>query len=675
MNQLELDMMKGMVSILNEASEAYYNTGNPIMSDEQFDKRLEDLRQFEEETGFILANSPTQNVGAKVLTELKEIEHNHPMLSLEKCHTIEELIKFANNKPLVASIKLDGLTVSIKYENGLLVSAETRGNGYVGSDITEHIKQFSNVPMKINKEGIYIVDGEAIITDEDFAEVNKDGEYKNSRNLASGTLSVLDTSLVAKRRLKFFVWDVIEGGCNDIFENLYNAEELGFDTVPNWSATNLNPKKIQGFIDYVFDYAQEEGLPNDGIVFKFRDIEYGKSLGATSHHFKNGIAYKRKDEVYKTELLDIEWTMGKTGILTPTAIFKAVEIDGTTVERASVHNISILTKLDLHIGDTIEVYKANMIIPQVKRNISADERMSLNKETDYIIIPSTCPICGGETRIKQDNDTKVLVCTNDNCKGKLLGKLTHFVSKNAMDIDGMSEATLEKFIELGWLNSFKDIFTLKDHFTEMVKLDGFGETSVKKLLNSIEESRNTTLDKFLVALSIPNIGKSNAKLMTKKFGSIDFFKNHIYYKYLLYFTDDDNDEYEAYEEFGVDWTTVNGFDEKTHRAINRYIRKNAKDILELLKELKIEVSEKKNNDIDLTGKTFVITGSLTHYKNRDELVGVIESMGGKVSGSVSAKTSYLINNDVNSTSGKNKKAKELGVPIIAEQDFIDMINK
>ena len=658
MNQLELDMMKGMVSILNEASEAYYNTGNPIMSDEQFDMRLEDLRQFEEETGFILANSPTQNVGAKVLTELKEIEHNHPMLSLEKCHTIEELIKFTNNKPLVASIKLDGLTVSIKYENGLLVSAETRGNGYVGSDITEHIKQFSNVPMKINKEGTYIVDGEAIIMDEDFAEVNKDGEYKNSRNLASGTLSVLDTSLVAKRRLKFFVWDVVEGGGASLKDNIIAAQELGFDTVPYWSAFSLDPKKLQSVLDYIFDYAQEEGYPNDGIVFKFEDIEYGKSLGATSHHFKNGIAYKRKDEVYETELLDIEWTMGKTGVLTPTAVFKSVEIDGTTVERASVHNISILTKLDLHIGDTIEVYKANMIIPQVKRNISADERMSLNKETDYIIIPSTCPVCGGETKIKQDNDTKILVCTNDNCKGKLLGKLTHFVSKNAINIDGLSEATLEKFIELGWLNSFKDIYGLDKYGYNMrVQLEGFGERSTEKLLDAIEESRNTTLDRFLYALSIPLVGKSASKTIAKYF---DYdYDNFMDNGVLQYF----------------DWTQLDDFGDTMAKSIDDYFDLNCESVESLAKEFTFENVVEKNNMVDLSGKTFVITGSLTHYKNRDELVGVIESMGGKVSGSVSAKTSYLINNDVNSTSGKNKKAKELGVPIIAEQDFINMINK
>jgi DNA ligase (NAD+) len=371
MNAIELDMMRGMVSILNEASNAYYNTGRPIMTDEQFDARLADLKQLEEETGFVLSNSPTQNVGYKVLTELKEVEHSYPMLSLDKCHTVEELIKFANNKELVASIKLDGLTCRLTYENGVLVRAETRGNGHVGSDITEHVKQFKNVPLKINKEGTYIIDGEAIITDDDFAEVNKDGEYKNSRNLASGTLSVLDTSLVAQRRLRLLGWDVIEGGCNSLKDNLNKARELGFDVVPYWFTINLEPKKLDSTITYIFEYAKEEGLPCDGIVFKFNDIEYGKSLGATSHHFRNGIAYKAKDEVYETKLVDVEFTMGKTGVLTPTAVFEPVEIDGTIVEKASLHNISVMDAIlgkRPYKGQKIWVKKSNMIIPQIVRS-------------------------------------------------------------------------------------------------------------------------------------------------------------------------------------------------------------------------------------------------------------------------------------------------------------------
>ena len=656
MNLIERDIMLGMIDILNEASNAYYNTGNPIMSDEQFDARLRDLQELEKETGVIFSHSPTQTVGAKVLTELKEITHSHPMLSLEKCHTIEELIKFANNNELIASLKLDGLTCSLTYKDGILVSAETRGNGYVGSDITEHVKQFKNVPLKINKEGVYIVDGEAIITDEDFAEINKDNEYKNSRNLASGTLSVLDTSLVAKRKLRFLAWDVIEGGSNSLKDNLNIAKELGFDVVPFWFATNLNPKNLQSNIDYVFDYAKEEGLPCDGIVFKFNDIEYGKSLGKTEHHFKNGIAYKRKDDTYRTKLIDIDWTVGKSGQITPTAIFEPVEINGTTIERASVHNISILTKLDLHIGDTIEVFKANDIIPQVKRNVSADERQALGKESDYIVIPSVCPVCGGNTEIKQDNDSQVLVCTNDNCKGKLLGKLTHFVSKNAMNIDGMSESTLEKFIELGWLNDFKDIYHLKDHYNEMINLDGFGETSVNKLLNAIETSENTTLDKFIFSLSIPLIGKSASKTIAKYFdGDFERFYTEC-----------------CINEFN--FNILDDFGETMNESMRNYISNNFIKIGILARYVNIEKPQTLTNNANLSGLNFVITGSLNHFANRDEATEKIVSAGGKVSGSVSAKTSYLVNNDITSTSGKNKKAKELGITIITEEELIKMLN-
>ena len=659
MNEIEKNIMLGMISILNEASEAYYNTGNPIMTDEQFDARLADLKQFEEETGIVFSHSPTQRVGAKVLNELTEVTHTYPMLSLDKCHTVAELLKFINNKETVASIKLDGLTCRLTYENGLLVRAESRGNGIIGSDITEHIKQFKNVPFKIKKEGTYTIDGEVIITKQDFEEINEDNEYKNPRNLAAGTLSALDTSLVEQRRLRFLGWDIIEGGTNSLKDNLNEAKELSFDIVPFWVNSNstnaLNPKNLQSNIDYVFDYAEDNGFPCDGVVFKFNDIEYGKSLGQTSHHFKNGIAYKRKDDTYKTKLVDIDWTMGKTGTLTPTAIFEPVEIDGTTVERASVHNISILTKLDLHIGDTIEIFKANMIIPQIKRNVSADERMALDKEPDYIVIPSVCPVCGGVAEIKQDNDSKVLVCTNDNCKGKLLGKLTHFVSKNAINVDGLSEQTLEKFIELGWLTCFEDIFTLKDHFTELVKLDGFGETSVTKLLDAIETSKNTTLDRFIYALSIPLIGRSASKTISKFFDG-DF---GVFYRA---FTNP------------FDWTALDDFGETMSESIVNYATNNCNMVRNLAWRFTFEKPQATSNSNRLEGLTFVITGSLEHFANRDEAKEKIEHLGGKVSGSVSAKTSYLVNNDVNSTSGKNKKAKELGISIINEEELIRMLN-
>lgn len=653
MNPIEKDMMLGMISILNQASQAYYS-GNPIMTDAQFDTRLEDLKQLEKETGIVFSNSPTINVGAKILTELNEVTHSVPMLSLEKCHTVEELIKFANNKELVASIKLDGLTCRLTYENGVLVRGETRGNGYVGNDVTEHIKRFKNVPLRIDKQGTYIIDGECIITDEDFAEINQNGEFKNSRNLAAGTLSVLDTSLVAKRKLSFYAWDVIEGGvANKLKDNLNEAKTLDFDVVPSWVATNLDPKNLQDNIDYVFEFAADEGLPNDGIVFKFNDIEYGKSLGATSHHFKNGIAYKRKDDVCETILKDIEWSCGKTGILTPVAIFEAVELEGTTVERASLHNISIMYDLyprSWHSGLMVSVKKCNQIIPQISKVEFRESPCPKRLDPPHI-----CPVCGGNTEIKQDNDSKVLVCTNDNCKGKLLGKLTHFVSKNAMDIEGLSEATLEKFIELGWLNSFEDIYNLKDHSVEMMNLEGFGETSVNKLLNAIEASKNTTIDRFIYALSIPLIGKSASKTISKYFnGDFERFYDEC-----------------CFTEF--DFTVLDDFGETMNESVNKYLKDNAVMIRELAKYMEFEKPQVITNNANLSGLTFVITGSLNHFANRDEVKEKIEVAGGKVSGSVSTKTDYLMCNE-ESSSSKYKKAQSLGIKTINEEELIRMLN-
>lgn len=644
------------VNELNNASEAYYNTGQPIMSDAEFDNKLEELRQWEEKTGIVLSNSPTHNVGATVLDNIKEVTHKTPMLSLEKCHSIEEIIKFANNHNLVASVKLDGLTVRLTYKDGNLVLAESRGNGTVGSDVTEHVKQFTNVPLHINKEGTYIIDGEALIKLDNFAEINTNGEYKNSRNLAAGTLSSLDTSIVKDRKLSWYAWEVVEGdGDNSFYKRLLNAQNLGFDVVPCYNITINEFNQLQIHIDNFINIAEKENLPQDGVVFKFDDVEYGKSLGNTSHHFRNGIAYKIFNDSVETKLVDIEWTMGKTGSLCPTAVFNPIEIEQTIVERASLHNISVMKQIlsNPWIGQHIGVFKANLIIPQI-RWAEEDDKYTKN----YIDIPRTCPICGQPTRIIKDNDSEVLYCTNEDCYGRLLGRLTHAVSKSALNIDGLSESTIEKFINLGWLNSIKDIYNLSDHEDEMKILNGFGKKSVEKLLDSIEKSRNTNLQRFLYSLSIPLLGNSTSK-------DIAEFCGNTFNSFVGALTEGGKDAF----------TSINGIGEALGKSIINYWNKHNEEIMDLAQEFtfsKDEKIEKVEND-KINGKVFVVTGSVHHYANRNELKADIEKSGGKVTGSVTSKTSYLINNDIDSNSSKNKKAKELNIPIITEEQFLSML--
>lgn len=640
---------------LNNASEAYYNTGQPIMSDAEFDNKLEELRQWEEETGIVLSNSPTHNVGATVLDNIKEVIHKTPMLSLEKCHSAEEIIKFANNHNLVASVKLDGLTLRLTYKDGDLVLAESRGNGVVGSDVTEHIKQFTNVPLHINKEGTYIIDGEALIKLDDFAEINKNGEYKNSRNLAAGTLSSLDTSVVKDRKLSWYAWEVVEGDNNNSFYlRLLNAQILEFDVVPCCDVTVDNFSELQICIDNFINIAKEYNLPQDGVVFKFDDVEYGKSLGNTSHHFRNGIAYKIFNDSVETELVDIEWTMGKTGVLTPTAVFKPIEIDGSIVERASLHNISVMKEImdNPWVGQHIGVFKANLIIPQIRWA----EQDNDSKKT-YIHIPNKCPICNHPTKIVKDNDSEVLYCTNENCKGKLLGKLTHVASKNALNIDGLSESTIEKFINLGWLNSIQDIYHLSDHEKEMESLDGFGKKSVEKLLLSIEKSRSVDLDHFLNSLSIQLLGKSASKMIAE---SVDY-EFGIWMKQMAV----GGAEHFKYLP-GVGNALIN--------SLNNYFNEHCSDIWELSKEFTFTTKEKTIlSNTSLNGKTFVITGSLHKFENRDKVKKAIEDCGGKVTGSVSKNTSFLVCNE-DAGSSKSKKAHELGVSIITEEELITMLS-
>lgn len=646
---------------LNSASEAYYNSDNPIMSDYEFDCKYDELKRWEEETGIVLSNSPTQNVGATTLSSIKEVTHKTPMLSLEKCHSTEEIIKFANNHNLVASVKLDGLTVRLTYKNGNLVLAESRGNGVVGSDVTEHVKQFTNVPLHINKKGTYIIDGEALIKLDDFAEINKNGEYKNSRNLAAGTLSSLDTSVVKDRKLSWYAWEVVEGAkeSKSFTFSLIEAEELGLDVVPN-ANLGYSEMDIEEVIEYCFDKAKEYNLPQDGVVFKFDNVEYGKSLGNTSHHFRNGIAYKVFNDSVETILKDIEWSCGKTGILTPVAIFNTVDIDGSEVSRASLHNISIMEEImdSPWIGQKIGIYKANLIIPAVRwaEQLDYDNQNSSNKQ--FLDIPSVCPICGASTKIIKDNDSEVLYCTNEDCKGRLLGKLTHAVSKSALNISGLSESTLNRLIKFGWVTSIKDIYHLSNYKSHMIVLDGFGKRSIEKLLNSIEESRNTNLERFLYALSIPLLGKSASKMIAEAVDrDFDTFidemtmKGAEYFKYLP----------------GIGDVLIN--------SLNTYWKSHYSEIIQLANEFTFEKPNLILDEIPntLQGKTFVVTGSVNHYKNRDELKADIVVHGGTVVGSVSSKTSYLINNDINSTSSKNQKAKSLNIPIISEEDFLKMI--
>lgn len=642
---------------LNRASEAYYNTGQPIMSDLEFDCKFRELKRWEEETGIVLSNSPTQNVGAIVLDSIQKVTHKSPMLSLAKCHSAEEVEQFAKGHTLVASVKLDGLTCRLIYKNGELVRAESRGNGTIGNIITDHVRQFLNIPLHINKEGTYIIDGEALIKTDDFEELNKNGEYKTPRNLASGTLSSLDTSVVKNRKLRWYAWEVVESSKypESFASSLMEANDLGFEAVPfaNLSWAELN---IQEAIDFFLDEAKKENLPQDGVVFKYEDVAYGKSLGSTSHHFNNGIAFKVYNDSVETTLRNIEWSSGKTGILTPVAIFDTVDIEGSEVSRASLHNISVMKEIMGRpwIGQHIGTYKANLIIPAIRW--AEEDNDGLQK--DYLDIPDKCPICGQSTKIVKENDSEVLVCTNDDCKGKLLGKLKHAVGRDALNIDGLSESTIEKFINLGWLKSIKDIYHLSGYEKEMRSLDGFGKRSVEKILNAIEKSRNTSLERFLYSLSIQLLGESASKMISE---AVDYDFNTFIDEMTI-----SGAEYFRY---------LPGIGDSLISSLNTYWKSHYSGILQLANEFTFENPNLILDEIPntLQGKTFVVTGSVNHYKNRDELKADIVAHGGTVVGSVSSKTSYLINNDINSTSSKNQKAKSLNIPIISEEEFLSMI--
>ena len=656
----KIKRLKELTEQLNHYRDSYYNNSESLISDKQYDDLFDELQTLEQETGIVMSNSPTNTVGYEVKSKLEKVKHSHPMLSLNKTKSIDELKKFANNRDCLLMCKMDGLTVLLTYENGELIQAETRGNGEEGEIITHNAKVFENIPLHIDYKEHLEVEGEAIITYDDFERINselaKNERYKNPRNLVSGSVRQLDSNIASKRHIKFIAWKVPYGFVEEtaMQHKLNELLYYNFDVVP-YILLNEN-RDIEDDIKTLKSIAKENSYPIDGLVCSYCNIAYGKSLGMTGHHPKHSLAYKFYDDIYSTELLDVEFTMGKTGVLTPTAIFKPVEIDGTVVERASLHNISIMKELGItHKGQTVNTYKANQVIPQID---SAEPIDSDDELVNIIEIPTKCPICGGTTEIVKDNESEVLMCTNPDCRGKLLGQLSHFVSKNAINIDGLSEQTLQKLIDLGWVKSFPDIYHLFDHKEEMYKLDGFGKKSVDKLLENIEKSRNIELQRFIYALSIPLIGRSASKDIARVcHNDITIFLGMI----------KSNDLYKLVND-------IDGFGDAMYKSLYNYVKLHMSGIEALSEEFMFEKREDNNSKIDLSGKIFVITGSLNHYKNRDELVGVIDLMGGKVSGSVSAKTSFLINNDTESSSSKNKKAKQLGIPIISEQDFINMIS-
>lgn len=643
--------MRELVELLNRAGRAYYQEAREIMDNYEYDKLYDELLNLEKETGTTLSGSPTVHVGYEVLSDLPKERHETPMLSLDKTKEVEDLKEWVGDHKTLLSWKLDGLTIVLTYREGRLFKAVTRGNGEVGEVITNNARVFRNIPLQIPYQGELILRGEAVIGYKEFARINEeiedaDARYKNPRNLCSGSVRQLNNEITAKRSVNFFAFSLVSAAEAD-FENSREKEFLwlrdqGFDVVEYRVVTAEN---LEEAVRWFSDHISENDFPSDGLVAVYDDISYGKSLGRTSKFPRDSMAFKWADEIRETKLCEIEWSPSRTGLINPVAIFEPVELEGTTVSRASVHNISILKALELGIGDTIEVYKANMIIPQIAEN----QTRSGNVE-----IPEVCPVCGGATEVRKVNDAESLYCTNNECQAKKIKSFTLMVSRDALNIEGLSEATLEKFIARGFIHEPADIFRLDRHREEMVELEGFGEKSYENLMANVEKARNTTLAKVIYSLGIPNIGLAGAKLICREFGNqvddmlkakpeelaaIDRVGDVIAESFVTYFQDEG----------------------KRERFFN------------LLSELVIAQEERADEEQQtLKGKVFVITGSLNHFSNRMELKELIESRGGKVTGSVTGKTDYLINNDTTSGSSKNKKAKELGVAIISEEEFLTL---
>lgn len=640
--------IKELTALLTEAGKAYYQESRELMSNYQYDQLYDELAGLEKETGVILSGSPTQKVGYEVLSELPKEAHESPMLSLDKTKDVEDLAQWLGDQTGLLSWKLDGLTIVLTYENGSLVKAVTRGNGEIGEVITSNARAFSNVPLSIAYKGQLVLRGEAVISYSDFKAINQeiqdgDARYKNPRNLCSGSVRQLNSQITAQRNVKFMAFALVKADGVDFHnrcrEQFAWLESQGFEVVEHCLVDkDCVREAVKGFSERIEGY----DIPSDGLVLLFDDIAYGESLGRTAKFPRNAIAFKWADEVRATRLTMIEWSPSRTGLINPVAIFEPVELEGTTVSRASVHNISIMEALKLGEGDEITVYKANMIIPQIADNLTRSGKVQ---------IPKHCPVCGGDTEIRQMDEVRSLYCTNPDCQAKKIKSFTLFVSRDALNVDGLSEATLEKFIGAGFIHEFSDIFHLEQHQEAIVEMEGFGQKSYDNLMASIKKASHTTLPRVIYGLGIAGIGLANAKVLCRKF-RFDF----------------DAMRHASYEEL----LDIDGIGDVLAKAWMDYFAdgKNNGQVDRLLAELELKKEEAiSEEEAVFAGKTFVITGSLEKFSNRKALQALIESKGGKVSGSVSAKTSYLINNDTASNSSKNKKAKELGIPILSEEDF------
>ena len=646
-----------LTTSLNIYTESYDN-GCPKISDKEWDDMYFELLKLEEESGLILPTSPTQNIPYTVVSSLAKVEHNHKMLSLAKTKSVTDVVAFIGNKPFIVMYKLDGLTCTLTYEDGVLIAAETRGNGIVGEDILHNARVLRSIPKRIPHKGRIVIDGEIICTYDDFDYFSH--EYKNPRNFAAGSIRLLDSAECAKRKLTFVAWEVItpmyfEDGIEyRLSQKLDYLSDFGFITVPYKTGVGLafGETEYQSLVDEIQNI--KSMFPIDGAVFKFDDCAYGRSLGETSHHFKNAIAYKFYDETYETELRDIEWTMGRTGALTPVAIFNPIDIDGSIVERASLHNPQII--LDIfgncgpYVGQTIHVFKANMIIPQIAKAEEGlwTEEMRLN-------IPARCPVCGGQLKNVMSDNSQSLVCTETSCPGKLINRLDHFCGKKGLDIKGLSKATLEKLIDWGWIFSISDLFKVENYRAEWIQKAGFGQKSVDKILGAIATSAKCDPAHFISSLGIPLIGITASKELIKYFETYQKLRDAVENKFEFY----------TLPNFGIEMhKSLHDFnwDEADFIIQNQMVQFNAPEENE---------DKSESSGEDLVGKVFVITGKVTHFKNRDALKAKIESLGGKVTGSVSKKTNYLINNDKNSTSAKNQSALSLNIPILSEEEFLE----